>query len=244
MADRIFSEEQIAKLSGILDKNRVKKREGKFSYLEGWDVIDTANKIFGFGNWSRTTKYEPVDCSEAVFKNGKGWKVAYVACVEITVTTDGHTVTRTGCGAGVGMDKYVGAAHEGALKEAETDATKRALATFGNQFGLALYDKTGSQVGIAQDTGDTPTQQQQQQNGSIDQREEKYGKALSQKIKQSWLDFVRNAPKEWRNDFTKQFAIKFETGNRKVSEEITHNAHGLFCQEYLDNNPIPEAAAQ
>ena len=28
-----------------------------------------------------------------------------------------------------------------ALKAAETDATKRALATFGNPFGLALYDK-------------------------------------------------------------------------------------------------------
>ena len=32
-------------------------------------------------------------------------------------------------------------AHEIALKAAETDATKRALATFGNPFGLALYDK-------------------------------------------------------------------------------------------------------
>ena len=28
-----------------------------------------------------------------------------------------------------------------ALKAAETDATKRALATFGNPFGLGLYDK-------------------------------------------------------------------------------------------------------
>jgi hypothetical protein len=34
-----------------------------------------------------------------------------------------------------------GEAHERALKAAETDATKRALATFGNRFGLALYDK-------------------------------------------------------------------------------------------------------
>jgi len=34
-----------------------------------------------------------------------------------------------------------GEAHENAIKEAETDATKRALSTFGNLFGLALYDK-------------------------------------------------------------------------------------------------------
>ena len=35
----------------------------------------------------------------------------------------------------------LGQAHESALKEAETDAMKRALMTFGNPFGLALYDK-------------------------------------------------------------------------------------------------------
>ena len=34
-----------------------------------------------------------------------------------------------------------GDAHERALKAAETDATKRALATFGGRFGLMLYDK-------------------------------------------------------------------------------------------------------
>ena len=35
----------------------------------------------------------------------------------------------------------LGQAHESAIKEAETDAMKRALMTFGNPFGLALYDK-------------------------------------------------------------------------------------------------------
>ncbi|MDM7954732.1 MAG: Rad52/Rad22 family DNA repair protein [Cyanobium sp. CZS 25K] len=35
----------------------------------------------------------------------------------------------------------MGQAHESALKEAETDAMKRALMTFGHPFGLALYDK-------------------------------------------------------------------------------------------------------
>jgi recombination DNA repair RAD52 pathway protein len=39
-----------------------------------------------------------------------------------------------------------GQAHELALKGAETDATKRALATFGNPFGLALYDR--DRVGV------------------------------------------------------------------------------------------------
>ena len=35
----------------------------------------------------------------------------------------------------------LGDAHERALKAAETDATKRALVTFGGRFGLMLYDK-------------------------------------------------------------------------------------------------------
>ncbi len=39
-----------------------------------------------------------------------------------------------------------GEARESALKEAETDAMKRALTTFGNPFGLALYDK--EQLGV------------------------------------------------------------------------------------------------
>jgi len=39
-----------------------------------------------------------------------------------------------------------GLAHESALKEAETDAMKRALMTFGNAFGLARDDKQQRQV--------------------------------------------------------------------------------------------------
>jgi hypothetical protein len=40
----------------------------------------------------------------------------------------------------------LGQAHESALKEAETDAMKRALMTFGNPFGLALYDRRQREV--------------------------------------------------------------------------------------------------
>jgi len=55
-------------------------------------------------------------------------------------------VCRDGSGVGHGTGATLGEAHESALKEAETDATKRALTTFGNLFGLALYDKT--QAGV------------------------------------------------------------------------------------------------
>ena len=53
---------------------------------------------------------------------------------------------REGSGTGEGKAPTPGQAHELALKGAETDATKRALATFGNPFGLALYDR--EQLGV------------------------------------------------------------------------------------------------
>jgi hypothetical protein len=53
---------------------------------------------------------------------------------------------REGSGTGEAKALSPGQAHELALKSAETDATKRALASFGNVFGLALYDREQSGV--------------------------------------------------------------------------------------------------
>ena len=43
----------------------------------------------------------------------------------------------------------LGQAHESAIKEAETDAMKRALVTFGGRFGLSLYDRHQRPMGGA-----------------------------------------------------------------------------------------------
>jgi hypothetical protein len=64
-----------------------------------------------------------------------------VARVRVKVRAGSVEICREGCGSGHGRGHTPGEAHEGALKEAETDAMKRALTTFGNPFGLALYDK-------------------------------------------------------------------------------------------------------
>jgi len=57
-------------------------------------------------------------------------------------------VVKEGAAVGTGMAKpdNEADAHESAVKEAETDALKRALRSFGNTFGLALYDKTKADV--------------------------------------------------------------------------------------------------
>jgi len=142
----MFSDKQKADLSAKLGADHVKTREQsgrKLSYIEGWHAIAEANRIFGFDAWTRETL--DVKCvaeNQRPMKSGQGWGVSYIAKVRVTV--DG--VVREGIGAGHGIDRDLGLAHESAIKEAETDAMKRALMTFGNPFGLALYDKAQENV--------------------------------------------------------------------------------------------------
>jgi hypothetical protein len=128
------------------------------SYLEGWQVIAEANRIFGFDGWQRQTiAVRCVAQAERLIGRDQkpGWGVTYTARVRVTVTAGGLTpLVREGSGAGHGIDVDLGQAHESALKEAETDAMKRALMTFGNPFGLALYDKAQRQVSSAAGQGD------------------------------------------------------------------------------------------
>ena len=63
----------------------------------------------------------------------------YVARVRVTVHADGVVIVREGHGTAEGRGTSPGEVHDVALKAAETDATKRALATFGRPFGLELY---------------------------------------------------------------------------------------------------------
>ena len=145
---RQFTAAQCAALAAPLNRANVRQREQgrtSVSYLEGWKVIAEANRIFGFDGWERQTVF----CScvaQAERRIGRdqkpGWGVTYIARVRITV----GFLVREGTGAGHGIDVDLGQAHESAIKEAETDAMKRALMTFGNPFGLALYDKRQRQV--------------------------------------------------------------------------------------------------
>ncbi len=158
-----FSPAQLAALAAPLDRANVRQREqgrGRVSYLEGWQVIAEANRIFGFDGWQRQTI--AVRCvAQAERPIGReqkpGWGVTYTARVRVTVIAGGLTpLVREGSGAGHGIDVDLGQAHESALKEAETDAMKRALMTFGNPFGLALYDKQQRQVSTAGGQGEGP----------------------------------------------------------------------------------------
>ena len=136
-----FSKTQLRKLTGKLNRRHVQSREVEgraVDYIEGWFAIAQANAIFGFSGWDREMTH-----FERIYERSRGdvTSCAYVARVRIRVRTGRTTITREGSGCGSATANTSGEAHDVALKAAETDATKRALATFGNPFGLGLYDK-------------------------------------------------------------------------------------------------------
>ena len=134
-----FSAKQVQALRRNLDRRHVRTREAhgrELFYVEGWYAISEANRIFGFDGWNRET----IESRCVLARENRGIFLAvYIARVRVTVHAGGAAIIREGHGTGEGHGTSPGEVHDIALKAAETDATKRALATFGRPFGLALY---------------------------------------------------------------------------------------------------------
>jgi hypothetical protein len=134
-----FTAKQVQALRRNLDRRHVRTREANgrtLSYIEGWYALSEANRIFGFDGWNRET----VESRCVLARENRGSFLAvYTARVRISVHAGSVTIIREGHGSGEGRSASPGEVHDTALKAAETDATKRALATFGKPFGLALY---------------------------------------------------------------------------------------------------------
>ena len=143
----MFNDKQMKALQSELSADRIKVRDKaniKLSYLEGFDIIDTANNIFGFGGWAYTiSSLEQV--SQEVNAN-QNVVICYKAIVKVDVYDIDHNtmVSRQDVGFGTGVARSLADAHENSAKEAVTDALKRSLRSFGNQFGNSLYDKSKS----------------------------------------------------------------------------------------------------
>ena len=134
-----FADTQVRKLRSKLKPAHIKTRESDgitLHYVEGWHVVAEANRIFGFDGWDRESVTSTCVWTK---QTGLRFAAAYVTRVRITVRAGEERIVREGCGAGESNAASPGQAHEFAAKAAETDATKRALSTFGNSFGLSLY---------------------------------------------------------------------------------------------------------
>jgi DNA recombination protein Rad52 len=128
-------------LSKPLDPSLIAARKGRagrtFPYLEGHAAIAQANRVFGFGGWGYEIVGEVV-CHEVRVGPDK-YSPVYFATVRVQVPGV-PSRTDVGCQA-VAEDTAEG--HDTAYKGAVTDALKRALRSFGDQFGNALYGDNG-----------------------------------------------------------------------------------------------------
>ncbi|MFN0263107.1 Rad52/Rad22 family DNA repair protein [Tepidamorphus sp. 3E244] len=150
----MFTDKQLRQLNRRPPKAAIRTRKvrGKdLAYLEGHYAISLANKIFGSGSWSRET----IEANCIRSSNGTQEPFA-VYSVRVRVIVSSGIVVRDGYGIGEGRGGTLAEAHEIALKGAETDATKRALATFGRAFGLDLRADDASHRSIVDKPGDNP----------------------------------------------------------------------------------------
>ena len=144
------------KLAQPLDASLVSQRKGRgnrsFSYVEGRTVIDQANRIFGHGGWGHEVVGDVTlrDLDQVNTQTGEVKRIrAYSATVKVTVP---GAPPRTDVGFQPVSDETA-EGHETAFKGAVTDGLKRALRTFGPQFGNALYGDVAGQPGGG--SGDT-----------------------------------------------------------------------------------------
>ena len=147
-----FNDDQKNLLSQPINPKFVKTRKGQgnrdLAYLESWVLMPNANRIFGPDGWSSET----IELREVSANKG----IAYIARVRVTA----GGVVRDGVGGHAGFD------HENTAKSAESDARKRALSSFGDQFGLCLYDgeQGQSSTALLKQSGNIPTQQSEKES--------------------------------------------------------------------------------
>ncbi len=130
------------KLGEPLDEGLVSYRKGRkgrtFAYLEGRAAIDQANRTFGFGGWGHELVGDVVlregESVDPKTGEAKPWR-AYAATVRVTVP---GSSPRTDVGFHAVTEETV-EGHETAFKGCVTDALKRALRGYGEQFGNGLY---------------------------------------------------------------------------------------------------------
>lgn len=240
--------EQALELRKPLNSAHVKPpAPGKYGdYIEGWKVIEEANRIFGFDGWTReTVSNVQTNCDLLTLPGKQGstyeqWRVGYVAKVRVQAL--GVVREGTGFGSGMGKPEALGEAIESAVKEAETDAMKRALMTFGYPFGLALYDKTQANV------ADAPPPPQPPKRFSKEESRKTYSdlqKALDgapnlNELKTRWeemMPVIKTLPVDWERELAERKDV--------CKKDLMEKAAGLKqiaapSFDHLDTDPTPD----
>lgn len=136
-----FTAKQLDDLDAPLDYRRVNAFESGpqkgIPYVEAYDCIYAANGIFGYGNWGYRALSIPMLVEAGTAAKSDTAQQTWGVLVELTVRgclpiCEIGLNTRSGAGAS-GLEM--------AVKGAVSDGLKRCLKTFGDQFGLVLYDR-------------------------------------------------------------------------------------------------------
>ncbi|KXH63923.1 hypothetical protein CNYM01_12963 [Colletotrichum nymphaeae SA-01] len=130
-------------LQKVLGPEFISTRKGaggkELSYPDGHDSIYLANRLLGNDAWSSELTINSVNTVQCKDK----WVVDATATVKVTVKwPSGESTSHSDVGYGGGKPRQTqGEALEGAIKEAVTDARKRALKNFGESLGNCVYSK-------------------------------------------------------------------------------------------------------
>lgn len=231
----MFNKNQLASLNQELDSSRIKTREKgniNLSYIEGFDVIDTANLIFGYGNWSYLiSKLEQVSQEQ---NHNQNFVVCYKAIVKLIVKDENHTksIFRQDVGFGTGVSKTLADAHENAGKEAVTDGLKRTMRSLGNQFGNSLYDKSRNQQNQDSSYQANQNQQNHQQRQSY-QNENVNSRATNPNFKS--VGNQQQARQNQTQNQTMQQQVQNQN-SRNVNQNSNHQQNNQQQQNSFQNN--------
>lgn len=131
-----FTQEQIDMLNAPLDASVIKQRPDGKKYLKGSTEFEAANRIFGHGKWT----YRVINRTLQKVHDLDDKLTGMYFYVEVELYVAGAMFPFYGDG-GQSVKYFTPQGYEDAAKGATTDAAKRALRHYGEQFGLPLYNE-------------------------------------------------------------------------------------------------------
>jgi hypothetical protein len=145
-----LTEQQLKVLFAGLHESRVGHNQKGFAHVQQWDVRRFLIRVFGFGGYD--TELLSIDCVREIpipaGKDGNGndkfrWTVVYRVHQRLTVKDIAGNPIASFDGVATGDAQNqpgLGDAHDGAVKEADSQSLKRAAVNLGDAFGLGLYN--------------------------------------------------------------------------------------------------------
>lgn len=142
-----LTDQQLKVLFSAMHDTRVGFNQKGFAHVQQWDVRRFLIRVFGFGGYD--TELVSIDLIREIEHpaNNQGgkprWTVAYRVHQRLTIKDVAGRPIATFDGVATGDSQNqpsLGDAHDGAVKEADSQSLKRAAVNLGDAFGLSLYN--------------------------------------------------------------------------------------------------------